>query len=189
VPPSFTAFRCDKSGLARQLAWRTRWVAGSPLYRSFKAHFSASELLPVLANVTSPQDRGYVIKMALEHLFEAERQRIDPRLPSRVSSVFVFSERHFAEIFKRRFPDRAAIYVCTVRGWWFQGEGLKIYEAHNVLHDAPLTLPGLEAAVQRVSEIATNYWTHQFNDPGWPELLVDGEVFLEEESEQPETLG
>jgi hypothetical protein len=49
------------------------------------------------------------------------------------------------------------------------------------LIDAAPTRAGLEEAIGRVDNIATKYWTNEFDDPGWPELLADGEVRLRNE--------
>jgi len=178
APRSFMAYRCDVPGLEGQLAHRTHWVADHPVYRNVAHRFSASSLLELLLAAPTPLARGIVEKMAIEHLFELARIEDHPKLPSRLSSVFLFLTRQAAEVFQQELQPERVIYECTARGWWFQGDSNKIYAATHVLGTAALTRTGMTQAIGGVSDVARRYWGHEFDEVSWPELLLDGEAIL-----------
>jgi hypothetical protein len=108
------------------------------------------------------------------------RRLVRATSPTSLSSIFLFLERECADIFQRRFAEQRqqVIYKCAVQGWWFQAEGSTIYEAMRPLVPRDLSRSDFHEALEQVSACAASYWSNEFDDPSWPELLVDGNVEL-----------
>lgn len=151
------------------------------MFRLLSEKFTPDLAFDVLSHElrVTPTDR-IALKMILEYVFEAMRKRIDPRLPSRLSSIFLFLERECADIFQQRFAEQRqqVSYKCVVQGWWFQAQGNTVYEATRPLAPRDLSRSSFHEALERVSACAASYWSNGFDDPSWPELFVDSNVEL-----------
>jgi hypothetical protein len=110
--------------------------------------------------------------MATEHVLELVRREVDLRLPSRLDCSFFFARPELAALYRRDFQLDCTIYECEGFGWWVCAEGNKVRS--RVFSEATLTVPGVRLAIEQARRLAQEYWTGQFADPMFPEILVDG---------------
>lgn len=184
TPPSFTGYRCDTPGRSGQRAPKSTWVAAQPIYLHLARDFRPATVLHHLASAQTPSDREHIGKIAIERTFELVRPEVDPRLPSRLSSIFLYDDSSWAALFRRDFQPDCVIYSCRVTGWWFRGEANKI--TSRLFSDAPLSISGVKRAMKNARAAAFAYWSSEFEAPTFRELLVDGEAtFIQELSDVP----
>jgi hypothetical protein len=118
------------------------------------------------------------IKMmiVLESIFEHVRRKINPSLPCRMDSIFVWPTLDVARTFKNEYIPGGVIHRCIIR------------EGNGILLDGGLLPPGID-----LSDLRKEYFTNEYystitraekywrvsSEPTLPELLINGVVHID----------
>lgn len=111
--------------------------------------------------------------IVLEALFEQVRREKVSHLPSRLKSVFTWSELELARRFREAYLPGGVIHRCVIRsGSALELDGALLPPGINLEHTEPHDMANEVSIVQ---QRALRYW-QRAHKPEFPELLVQGTV-------------